>query len=308
MEPADPLWRSRAPMTVLITDLDNTLYDWVTFFATSFQGMVADLSLLLGVDSERLHDEFKVLHQRYGSSEQPFTALDLPAVKERFGDAPRHELMRLLDRPLHVFNSLRNKHLKLYDSVTETLEALQSAGIVLVGHTESTAENAVFRLQKLNVIKYFKHLYVLDSDYHGHPDPQRASALAPSPGLVRTVPCSERKPNPELLRDICRQEGVRSEDAYYVGDSLTRDISMAKAAGVTSVWAQYGTRYDRKLWNVLVRVTHWTAQDVAREERLRREFSQVEPDFTIESFSEILEILGLPLQQQRVPGVARAAS
>jgi FMN phosphatase YigB (HAD superfamily) len=291
-------------MTLLITDLDNTLYDWVTFFATSFQGMVEELSRLLNVDREQLLDEFKLLHQQYGSSEQPFTALDLPSVRERFGNLPRHRIMRELDRPLHVFNSLRNRSLYLYESVAETLEVLQSSGVILVGHTESIAENVLFRLEKLEVLSYFKHLYVLESDYCGHPDPDRASELAPPPGLLRPVPRSERKPNPELLRDICRREGICPEDAYYVGDSLTRDISMAKAAGVTAVWARYGTRYDRNLWNALVRVTHWTPEDVAREEELKRHFQRVEPDFVIDAFDEILGIVGL----RSVGTVARAAA
>src|SRR5262245_18832494 len=134
-------------MTLLITDLDNTLYDWVTFFATSFQGMVEELSKLLAVDKESLLDEFKVLHQQCGSSEQPFVALDLPSVMERFGNTSRHHRMKQLDRPLHVFNSLRKRTLRLYDSVAETLEILRSAGVVLVGHTESIAENSLFRLQ-----------------------------------------------------------------------------------------------------------------------------------------------------------------
>jgi phosphoglycolate phosphatase len=289
-------------MTLLITDLDNTLYDWVVFFSTAFQGMVEDLSLLLDFDKERLLDEFKVLHQQYGSSEQPFTVLDLPAVREKFGDVSRHQLMKLLDRPLHVFNSLRNKNLQLYNSVAETLDILQGEGVTLVGHTESTAENSLFRLQKLGIMHRFKHLYVLDSDYCGHPDPQRASALIPPPGLLRPVPRSERKPNPELLRDICLREGVRPQDTYYIGDSLTRDISMAKAAGVTAVWARYGTRYDRKLWEILVRVTHWTAEDVVREEELRKGYERIKPDFTIESFDEILEILNLRVQRRRAAG------
>jgi phosphoglycolate phosphatase-like HAD superfamily hydrolase len=289
-------------MTLLITDLDNTLYDWVTFFAQSFQGMVRELSILLDVDSDRLLDEFKSLHQRYGSSEQPFTALDLPSVKDRFGDLPRQQLLKQLDRPLHVFNGLRNRSLRLYESVPETLERLRAAGITLVGHTESIAENALFRIDKLGLTEYFKHLYVLESDYLGHPDPERASALIAPPGLLRPVPRSQRKPNPELLRDICSREGIRPEDAYYVGDSLTRDMSMAKAAGVTAVWARYGTCYDRSLWSILVRVTHWTTEDVAREEELKKQYDRVEPDFTIDSFGEILEILGLADRRRQAAG------
>ncbi len=278
-------------MTLLITDLDNTLYDWVTFFATAFQGMVAELSNLLAVDREQLYSEFKVLNQRHGTSEQPFTALELPSVRERFGAGSRRELMRQLDSSLHAFNRLRKQHLHLYPSVMETLRTLSAMGVVLVGHTESISENALFRLQKLEIADYFKHLYVLASDYAGHPDPERALALAPPSGFVRAVPPTERKPNPDLLLDICRSEGVDPSDAIYVGDSLTRDISMAKAAGVTAVWARYGTHYDRDLWKILVRVTHWTDEDVAREEVLRKEHSTVEPDFTVDSFEKVLQIL-----------------
>lgn len=50
--------------SLLIADLDNTLYDWVTFFARAFSAMVDELETLLTIDRERLLDEFKVVHQR----------------------------------------------------------------------------------------------------------------------------------------------------------------------------------------------------------------------------------------------------
>lgn len=58
---------------------------------------------------------------------------------------------------------------------------------------------------------------------------------------------------------------MKIEHTWYVSDSLTRDMSMAKAAGVHAVRAKYGTRYDRDLWLDLVWITHWTDEDVARE-------------------------------------------
>jgi hypothetical protein len=51
---------------LLITDLDNTLYDWVSFFTPSFKGMVDELIALLDVREETLLDEFKAVHQHYG--------------------------------------------------------------------------------------------------------------------------------------------------------------------------------------------------------------------------------------------------
>jgi len=41
-------------MRLLITDLDNTLYDWITYFANSFRAMVKDLATTLDVEEDLL--------------------------------------------------------------------------------------------------------------------------------------------------------------------------------------------------------------------------------------------------------------
>ena len=99
---------------------------------------------------------------------------------------------------------------------------------------------------------------------------------------MTVVPQEERKPNPQLLADICRKEGADIASTYYVGDSLVRDVAMAKQAGVTAIWARYGTIYDPECWTYLVKVTHWTDEDVSREKALRAKYRDVVPDYTIE--------------------------
>jgi hypothetical protein len=59
---------------LLITDLDNTLYDWVTFFTASFRSMVTELTSMLET-SDNLLEEFKSIHQRCGTSEHPSTRM-----------------------------------------------------------------------------------------------------------------------------------------------------------------------------------------------------------------------------------------
>jgi FMN phosphatase YigB (HAD superfamily) len=54
---------------LLITDLDNTLYDWITFFTASFRSMVTELKSMLETSEDNLLEEFKSIHQRYGNSE-----------------------------------------------------------------------------------------------------------------------------------------------------------------------------------------------------------------------------------------------
>jgi phosphoglycolate phosphatase-like HAD superfamily hydrolase len=278
-------------MPLLITDLDNTLYDWVTFFARSFRALVDVLVEDLGVDQEKLLNEFKAIHQAHGDSEYPFAALELPSVQTRFGKEGPAGLRLAIDRAFHAFNRARKDHLKLYESVERTLVTLRNADVIIVGHTEAMAVNASFRLKHLGIASYFRRLYALEgrlsSDFVHPPDKPFDE------NFIRLVPRAERKPNPRLVHDICEREGCKLDQTWYVGDSLTRDIGMAKAAGVHAVWARYGTHYDRRLWDSLVRITHWTDDDVVREAELRKALEGVQPDFTINSFNEILPIMGL---------------
>lgn len=279
-------------MRLLITDLDNTLYDWVSYFALSFETMLRELSLLISVDEETLKDEFKAVHQRHNSSEYPFAILELPSVRTHFCSASRSQLFHRLQGPLAAFRRSREQHLKLYPSVRKTLQHIRSLDILVVGHTEAIAELAFHRLKMLGILPFFTHLYALNGGLEPHPDVERDSEMLKlPPSLVTFVPREEKKPNPTLLRDICSKEGVPVGEAMYVGDSLTRDVAMAKGAGVRAVWARYGTRYSPALWEEIVRVTHWTDEDVSLEARLRELFRDIQPDHTIGSFSEIINLL-----------------
>ena len=102
---------------------------------------------------------------------------------------------------------------------------------------------------------------------------------------------AESKPNPKLLEHICLTENVDIKDAVYVGDSITKDISMAKSIGMKAVWARYGRQFAPELWEILVKITHWTDKDVEREEQLKESFSRVKPDYSINSFAEILDLM-----------------
>ncbi len=55
--------------TLLITDLDNTLYNWVDYFAPSFRGMAKALSREMGVSLDGLFEDFKEVFSRRGSLE-----------------------------------------------------------------------------------------------------------------------------------------------------------------------------------------------------------------------------------------------
>jgi phosphoglycolate phosphatase len=106
---------------------------------------------------------------------------------------------------------------------------------------------------------------------------------------VKLLPRGHRKPDPAVLEEICKDFAVSVTESLYVGDSMTRDISMAVMAGTHSALAAYGGKCPPELWDKLVRITHWTDQDVKLEERLREEFAGVRPEVELGTFSDLLE-------------------
>lgn len=77
-------------------------------------------------------------------------------------------------------------------------------------------------------------------------------------------------------------------DVVYVGDSLMKDVAMAQHVGVLDVHAAYGVVQHRPEYDLLRRVSHWTAEDVAREQQIAAD-SDVTPSVTVRSFKELLE-------------------
>jgi FMN phosphatase YigB (HAD superfamily) len=277
----------RSTVRLLVTDLDNTLYDWVTFFAESFSAMVEAAVQLLDVDRDALLDQLRDVHRRYHNSEHPFALLETEAVRQRFADLSRAEQAERLNDAFHAFNTARRRSLRLYPGVLETLQALNAMGTRIVGHTEATVTNAQFRLSKLGLTPYFHSLYAVEHNGDVHPNPARQEQIAAVP-RVRLLSQDERKPDPRILMDICRDANVTPAQTLYVGDSIARDIGMARQAGVTAAWARYGTLFDRSAWAILVRVTHWTDDDVRRAAHAEATLGDVKPDLTLDTFSDLL--------------------
>jgi phosphoglycolate phosphatase-like HAD superfamily hydrolase len=224
------------------------------------------------------------------NSEQPFAVLELPSLKRKFPGSSRQEILERIDPALHRFNSTRKQTLALYEGVSETLAELQSSGVKIVGHTEAILANAYWRMRSLSIEQFFSRLYTLEGRDTIHIGAD-SRWIDPPKGFVTVVPRQDRKPNPQLLADICRKEGSDLGSAFYIGDSLVRDVAMARQAGVTAIWARYGTKYDPGHWNYLVKVTHWTDEDVQREKALKAKFADVTPDYTIDSFRQVKSIV-----------------
>ena len=266
---------------LLVSDLDDTIYDWSGFFVPAFYAMADEIAAITGIDEDALLDEYRMTHQRLGSVEYPYATLQLPSIRKKYPKLSDDELKQVFRPAFHKFNSIRNSHLHLFSGAEATLDTLYNNGITLIGYTESSQETGVYRLQKLGVEKYFKHIYAFESGFQ--------SSYAAN---EKVIPVHRRKPDVELLSGICQREGYRPGEVVYVGDSLTKDVYMAKAAGVTAVWANY-FREDNDYSEKLLKITSWLPEDYEREKALAMhlERNDIKPDYTIKELSEVPGLL-----------------
>jgi len=281
---------------LLVCDLDNTLYDWVSYFVPSFYAMADVATQITGCDREKLLDDFRQVHQKHGDSEHPFALLETQVVKDRYRGWSVQSILKELDPAFHAFNSARKANLKLHPYVRQTLDLITAADIKIVAHTESKLYGVVDRLNRLDLFHYFSRVYCRERSKSVHPNAQSASdwlARIPADKIVE-LSHNQTKPDPTVLLEICTREGAEREAVAYIGDSIARDILMAKRANVPSIWAKYGAQHDPELYKKLVRISHWTTEEVAREISLKEEAKNIKPDFVAEtSFIEVLAALDL---------------
>lgn len=281
---------------LLVCDLDNTLYDWVGYFVPSFYAMVDCVVSMTGCNRENLLDDFRVVHQRQNDSEQPFALLETETVRRIYKNVSWDTMREKLDPAFRAFNSARKKNLKIHPGVRETLEFLSCHNVKIIAHTESKLYGVVDRLHRLDLFGFFTKIYCRERSIAQRiPSNEAANWLDRFP-MEKVVELSQHhvKPDPAVLLEICAREGASEESAAYVGDSIARDVLMARRAGLYSIWAAYGAEHSTAMYEALVRISHWSADDVEREKRLRGEAKSIRPDYiATHSFAEVIPALGL---------------
>ncbi|MCI9217278.1 HAD family hydrolase [Lachnospiraceae bacterium 42-17] len=268
---------------LLITDLDDTLYSWINFFVPAFYEMVDALVNITGIEKNVLINEYKTIHQQYHNVEYPFSTLQLPSIKGKYASYSDVELKNILNEAFHRFNSVRKYNLKLFPGVYDTLNILYKKGIKIIGYSDSTEENGYYRLKKLGIECLFERIYLSDSQFKNDKNIIKPEKIE----IVQT-----RKPDPDTLLQICKRENITTDDAIYVGDSLTKDVYMADCANIESIWMT-GGKTEPDLYSKLVAISHWTQYDFEQEKKLKDKCSElnIRPSYEIMNFNEILDIV-----------------
>lgn len=278
--------------TVLVTDLDNTLFDWVEIWSESFSAMLDVLIKRSGVAPEALKREIREVHRRHGTSEYAFLLNELPSLQQAAGG---QDVTVAFADAIEAYRDGRRRSLRLYPTVRETLDMLKQQGCRIIGYTESMAFYTGYRLRRLELDGVIDILFSpRDHDIPANLTREQirkypAAHYAFAHTVHKHTPDGELKPNPHILSSIISSISAAPEACVYVGDSLHKDVAMAKDAGIDHAWAKYGIAQNRPAYELLREVTHWTDAAVEYEKKVRER--DVKPDHTLDhNFKEIMSI------------------
>ncbi|MCC4863321.1 HAD family hydrolase [Vibrio splendidus] len=279
--------------SALITDLDNTLFDWFDIWRSTFIPMLEKTSEITNIPKQKLIKEIKPIHQKHGTAEYAFVLQEMPCLLEMYGTP--EAIMKALDSAIHAARSSRLEHLKLYNGVYDTLSELRAKRVKIIAYTESKQWYTQYRLKRFGLDHFIDHVYSPeDHEIKAIREDERTAFQFDHTKFSHT-PKGEVKPNPSLLTRIIKEQSLDKDDCVYIGDSELKDIAMAKNAGVTSVFAKYGTGHfdDDRIahYELLREVTHWTEEEVKREAELKASDEHHEANYSINNFSELLEII-----------------
>ncbi|WP_431198982.1 hypothetical protein ACQ86K_24625 [Mucilaginibacter sp. P19] len=68
----------------VITDLDDTIWDWLEMWYQSFMPYLNRIVEETGININILKKEFKALHEKYGTTEMSFIYKELPSINQSF--------------------------------------------------------------------------------------------------------------------------------------------------------------------------------------------------------------------------------
>jgi phosphoglycolate phosphatase len=248
---------TKCPRRVVLTDVDNTLFDWIAMWESGFRLLLREAADLSGLDEPSVKQSIRRANQLLGTSEYDDVALLLDIFDGGVRERQRERLCSIG----HRIRASKEAATRLYPKVAKAISILRSKGIDVYCLTESVRQYAEKRASELGLDGLVDG--VICSEFRGDVGARVQRYLHQTP--VFTFSPGLRKPDPGLLRFVSELLGLPMARLIYVGDSLFKDVVMANSSRVEVCWARYGDAAASKYYSTLQEVSHWPDADINRE-------------------------------------------
>jgi putative hydrolase of the HAD superfamily len=196
---------SITPVSTLLFDMDNTLFDLVGAQIASCHEIVRFLGCN---DDEELFSYFlKPVHgfESHKNIRQYMEERSIP-IDGTYKKACR------------IYETEKLRHISPYPGVAETLKYLHDRGYPMCIVTDAHSRDATLRLEKIGLLPFFSGMVAYD--------------------MVKV-----KKPAPEPFLAALEMMRAPAGDALLIGDSIRRDIEPCTRLGIRTVYARYGDRF-----------------------------------------------------------------
>lgn len=286
---------------LVVTDMDNTLYSWTDYIVPAVEAMVDVVCRATHLPRIRVVQSLKAVYTKYESNEYPF-ALQESSLFAELPDFGSFDAL-LISPARAAFNHARKKYLRPYPHVMNTLETLKARDLPVVALTDAPRNPAEQRVKKLGIDRYLTALYTLPGfDFPRNPEGKtliaqdilRRDERGEYKAACRVVELARdhEKPNPAGLLRICQDLGIPPDQTLVVGDSVKKDVAVAKAVGALDCWAEYGTYVSHEYRERLDTIS---ADAITRRHAaglLQGDSSAAQPTHALSNFGRLLPLLG----------------
>ena len=297
---------------LLILDIDNTVFNWVSYYTHSLFAMTEFVAKKTDLSTELLFAEMREVFTKEGSIEYPFVLQKLDSLVKMFHSKEKLFLEKIVEPARRVFLNTAKAYLCPYEGVSETLEALQKKRpqLKIAALTDCPRYVAMWKLNKLGLLNYFSSIYGL-SDPALPIDKTYRKVLVSEEilfkhlsreafnfqGHYRTLPDDYEKPGLRGLMTIIMDHGfdLTQKSSYqgisWLGDNLKKDIPLGLKMGLNTIWAKYGSRYTEQEQELLLKFS--PKENLSKNMSLEANFSGQAPQGfrSVESFRELPKML-----------------
>lgn len=193
------------PVTAIIFDMDNTLFDFVEAKIAACRAVIEYLQIP-NDPMDLLKYFLRPMHGFEGHEN----------IRDFLKDSGLYMEERFIEC-CAIYDRIKINSIKPYPHIHETLARLQRLGLHMAIVTDAHNSNAIMRLNKAGLDKFFD--FIITADISG-----------------------SLKPHLDPFTFALQKLGSPPGNTILVGDSLHRDIEPGKKLGMITVHAAYGDR------------------------------------------------------------------
>lgn len=246
--------------TLAVFDLDNTLTDSLTFWATALRPVADTLAKSFGMSEERIAERLLAAPSqfRFNDVGRLIEWLDAQGELPRAHNPHEQHLIDTTKWTLrHNWYAAQRRMTTFYPGSLETLRRLKDAGTATALYTDAEASSMIRRLwflahsaRRAGALRREEDLIDLFDHYYSQPSHEDDQAVLRNIDVHFTLRLKQKmsiwttakyKPQPDYMAAIMKDFEAKPRNTVMVGDTHN-DGGGAVPHGVSFAWAHYGAR------------------------------------------------------------------